>query len=169
MKVSNGRCIRHLAWKSLQASRTRNLIAIAAIALTAVLFTSLFTIALSINEGFQQSNFRQVGGFSHGGFKYLTEEQAEDLRDDPLIEAWGERRFLGMPMDAPFNKSHVEVSYADANEAHWMYCDPVKGNFLFPVRQWAKCSFRNALLSGKTEPPEKFLPESPSILLFCGL
>lgn len=47
MKVSNGRCIRHLAWKSLQASRTRNLIAIAAIALTAVLFTSLFTIALS--------------------------------------------------------------------------------------------------------------------------
>lgn len=77
MKVSNGRCIRHLAWKSLQASRTRNLIAIAAIALTAVLFTSLFTIALSINEGFQQSNFRQVGGFSHGGFKYLTEEQAE--------------------------------------------------------------------------------------------
>ena len=49
MKVSNGRCIRHLAWKSLQASRTRNLIAIAAIALTAVLFTSLFTIALSIN------------------------------------------------------------------------------------------------------------------------
>ena len=56
MKVSNGRCIRHLAWKSLQASRTRNLIAIAAIALTAV----LFTIALSINEGFQQSNFRQL-------------------------------------------------------------------------------------------------------------
>ena len=134
MKVSNGRCIRHLAWKSLQASRTRNLIAIAAIALTAVLFTSLFTIALSINEGFQQSNFRQVGGFSHGGFKYLTEEQAEDLRDDPLIEAWGERRFLGMPMDAPFNKSHVEVSYADANEAHWMYCDPVKGIILMHLR-----------------------------------
>ena len=55
MNVRNGKCIRHLAWKSLQASRARNLIAIAAIALTAVLFTSLFTIALSINEGFQQS------------------------------------------------------------------------------------------------------------------
>ena len=54
MNVKNGKCIRHLAWKSLQASRTRNLIAVAAIALTAVLFTSLFTIALSINEGFQR-------------------------------------------------------------------------------------------------------------------
>ena len=127
MKVSNRRCIRHLAWKSLLSNRARNLVAIAAIALTAVLFTSLFTIALSINEGFQQSNFRQAGGFSHGGFKYITEAQAEALRSDPLIAQWGERRFLGMPAAAPFNKSHVEVSYADANEAHWMYCDPIEG------------------------------------------
>ena len=127
MKVSNSKCVRHLAWKSLQASRARNLIAIAAIALTAVLFTSLFTIALSINEGFQQSNFRQVGGFSHGGFKYLTEQQFEELRDDPLIGQYGVRRFLGMPTEVPFNKSHVEVGYADANYAHWSFCDPVEG------------------------------------------
>ena len=33
-----------------------------------------------------------------------------------------------MPAAAPFNKSHVEVSYADANEAHWMYCDPIEGS-----------------------------------------
>ena len=127
MNVRNGKCVRHLAWKSLQASRARNFIAIAAIALTAVLFTSLFTIALSINEGFQQSNFRQVGGFSHGGFKYLTEQQFEALRDDPLIDQWGVRRFLGMPTEAPFHKSHVEVGYADANYAHWSFCDPVEG------------------------------------------
>ena len=97
MKVSNRKCFRHLAWKSHLSNRARNLVAIAAIALTAVLFTSLFTIALSINEGFQQSNFRQAGGFSHGGFKYITEAQAEALRSDPLIAQWGERRFLGMP------------------------------------------------------------------------
>ena len=128
MNVKNNRCIRRLAWKSLLASHTRNLIAVAAIALTAVLFTSLFTIALSINEGFQQANFRQVGGFSHGGFKYLTEEQFEELKDDPLIGQWGIRRFLGMPVDVPFNKSHVEISYSDTNEAHWQYCDPAEGS-----------------------------------------
>ena len=127
MKVSNGKTIRRLGWRSMKAARTRNLIAILAIALTTVLFTSLFTIAMSINDGFQQSNFRQVGGFSHGGFKYLTEEQFNDLKDDPLIDQWGMRRFIGMPTEVPFNKSHVEVSYADANEAHWMYCDPVEG------------------------------------------
>ena len=127
MNVSNRKCVRTLARRSLRASRTRNLIAVLAIALTTVLFTSLFTIALSINDGFQQNNFRQVGGYSHGGFKYLTEEQYEALKDDPLIGQTGLRRFVGMPTQAPFNKAHVEVSYADANDAHWMYCDPVEG------------------------------------------
>ena len=61
MKVSNRGCIRRLSLRSLLASRTRNIVAVLAIALTAVLFTSLFTIALSINEGIQQNNFRQAG------------------------------------------------------------------------------------------------------------
>ena len=127
MKVSNRGCIRRLSLRSLLASRARNIVAVLAIALTAVLFMSLFTIALSINEGIQQNNFRQAGGWSHGTFKYLTEEQFEELKDDPLIDQWGLRRFLGMPTDVPFNKSHVEIGYSDANNAHWMYCDPVEG------------------------------------------
>ncbi|MBU5627634.1 ABC transporter permease [Oscillibacter sp. MSJ-2] len=127
VNVSNGKCIRHLGNRSMKAAKTRNLVAIAAIALTTVLFTSLFTIAMSINDGFQQSNFRQCGGWSHGTFKYLSEEQFGDLKDDPLIRQWGLRRFLGMPKDIPFNKSHVEVGYSDETQAHWMYCDPVEG------------------------------------------
>ncbi len=127
MNVSNRGCIRRLSLRALRANRTRNLVAIIAIALTAMLFTSLFTITLSINEGFQQSNFRQAGGWCHGSFKYLTKDQFEELREDPLISQWGLRRFLGMPTDVPFNKSHVEVGYSDANQAHWMYCDPIQG------------------------------------------
>ena len=84
--VPNRGCIRRLSWRALRASRTRNLVAIAAIALTTLLFTSLFTIALSLNDGFQQSNFRQCGGWSHGGFKYLSEEQFQQLRQDPLVK-----------------------------------------------------------------------------------
>lgn len=127
MKVSNRKCVRRLSRRSLAANRTRNIIAIVAIALTAMLFTSLFTIAFSINEGFQQANFRQVGGYSHGGFKYLSEEQYNELKDDPLIAEYGLRRFLGMPREVPFNKSHVEIGYSDANEAKWTYCTLVEG------------------------------------------
>ena len=125
--VANRACIRRLSFRAFRANGTRNLIAILAILLTTVLFTSLFTIAMSINNSFEQSNFRQIGGFSHGGFKYLTEEQYNELKEDPLIKEYGLRRFLGMPFDAPFNKSHVEIGYSDAKQAHWMYCDPVEG------------------------------------------
>ncbi len=127
LKVKNRKAIGLLSNRSLRASGTRNIIAVAAIALTALLFTSLFTIAMSINDGFQQSNFRQAGAYSHGGFKYLSEEQFNDLKDDPLIEQYGLRRFIGMPAEEPFNKSHVEIGYSDENQAKWMYCVPVEG------------------------------------------
>ena len=127
MKVSNRGCIRRLSLRALLASRTRNLVAVLAIALTAVLFTSLFTIALSINEGLQQSNFRQAGSWAHATFKRLTEEQYEELKDDPLIQEAGLRRYLGMPTEAPFNKSHVEVGYSDPRDALWSFCEPVEG------------------------------------------
>lgn len=128
MKVKNRGCIRNLSIKQFRTTKARNLIAVFAISLTTLLFTSLFTIAASINDGFQQSNFRQVGGWSHGGFKYLTEEQFQELKSDPLIQKWGLRRFVGMPSKVPFNKSHVEIGYSDPVQAHWMYCDPVQGH-----------------------------------------
>lgn len=127
IRVSNKACIRRLGRKSMGAAKTRNAIAIVAIALTTVLFTSLFTIALSINDGFQQANFRQAGGYSHGTFKNMTQEQFEELKDDPAIQEWSLRRFLGMPTEEPFNKDHVEVGYSDANDAHWGFCDPIEG------------------------------------------
>lgn len=127
MNVANQKCIRRLSMKSMKAARTRNIIAILAIALTAMLFTSLFTVALSINHSFQQANFRQAGGWSHGTFKYMTRGQFDEMKTDPLIKQYGLRRFVGMPIGTPFLKSHVEIGYSDANQAHWMYCDPAEG------------------------------------------
>ena len=66
------------------AARARNAVAALAIALTTVLFTSLFTIAASINYSYQQENFRRAGSDAHGSFKDVTWEQAEQLRQDPL-------------------------------------------------------------------------------------
>lgn len=77
MKVKNQKCIRRLSYKSLWATRKRNVIAIFAIALTTLLFTSLFTILMSLNESYETYNFRQVGGYSDGTFKELSEEQVE--------------------------------------------------------------------------------------------
>lgn len=127
MNVANRKCIRRLSFRSLKAAKSRNIIAVISIALTTVMFTALFTIIMSIMHGFEQSNFRQVGGYSHGGFKYLTEEQFNELKDDKLIKEYSLRRFVGMPENEPFTKTHAEVSYCDENAAKWMYCTPTEG------------------------------------------
>lgn len=148
MKVRNRKIIRHLSWKSLSANRTRNIVAILAIALTALLFTSLFTIAMSINEGFQQANFRQAGGYAHGSFKKLTEAQYNELKDDPMIAEQGLRRYLGSPMEAPFNKDICEIGYADATLAKLWFIEPEEGRLPEEGTNEAACDTRVLELLG---------------------
>lgn len=127
MNVSNRKIIRRLSIASFKAAKIRNIITVAAIALTTILFTVIFTVGMSMKYGFEQSNFRQVGGYAHGAFKYLTKEQFEELKGDPLIKEYGKRIFCGMPEKEPFHKSHVEVSYCDENTAKWMFLEPIEG------------------------------------------
>ncbi len=127
IKVSNRSCVRRLGFRSMKAARVRNTVAALAIALTTVLFTSLFTIAASINYSYQQENFRRAGGDAHGTVKNITWEQAEQLRQDPLIQESWCRLFVGMPHDPPFNKSHVEVSYIEPHGASHHFCTPAEG------------------------------------------
>ncbi len=128
MNVSNKKCIKNLSKKSLKSAKVRNVIAILAIALTTVLFAALFTITSSINYSFQQQNFRMAGGDMHASFKNLTEQQVQELRDDPLMKESGARRILGMPSEAPFLKAHVEVSYIEPKLAKHYFCVPKEGS-----------------------------------------
>ena len=68
MKVKNQKCIRRLSYKSLWASRKRNVIAIFAIALTTLLFTSLYASETdrqivsceNLKDAKEQSTFKSV-------------------------------------------------------------------------------------------------------------
>ena len=127
LNVANKSCIRRIGFRHMKSAPARNLIAILAIALTSVLFTAIFTIASSIVYSIEQTNFRQVGGYEHGGFKSLTLEQVEELKDDPLIRQYGIRHVLGIARREPFNKSQLEVSYKDAQEAAFTFIEPIEG------------------------------------------
>lgn len=129
MKVMNKKVIRRISFETMKAGRSKNLVAVMAIVLTTVLFTALFTILLSVKDGYEAQNFRQVGTYSHGEFKYLTEEQVQEFSTDRDIREYGLRRFVGMAKEAPFNKYQVEISYCDANMAKWMFLEPVEGSY----------------------------------------
>ena len=85
MKINNKKCVSRVSVKNLFTSRTRCIVSVIAIALTTILFTSLFTILMTMSKGFEESNFRQVGTYSHGEFKRLTKEQYDELRTDEDI------------------------------------------------------------------------------------
>lgn len=127
MKVKNGSCIRHLSFKTLMAARKRNIIAVLAIALTALLFTSLFTIVMSINETNQNYQFRSVGGYAHGAFKDVDEDQIAVLSAHPDVKAVGVRTVLGLATQGAFEKDYAEVSYMDDNNAKWSFSQPTVG------------------------------------------
>ena len=127
MKVKNRSCIRRLSLKTVLAARRRNTIAILAIALTALLFTSLFTIVLSINETNQNYQFRSVGTYSHGSFKEVTEDQIAVLSAHPKVRATGTRTVIGLCTSGPFEKDYGEVSFMEDNTAKWSYAQPTVG------------------------------------------
>ena len=128
MNVKNRKCIRKLSWRSLWASRKRNIIAIIAIALTALLFTSLFTIVMSINSSYEMYTFRQVGGYCHGTFKEVTEEQIENISAHSNVKAAGKRITIGYMDSGIFAKAPAEVSFMDDNCTEWSFAEPITGH-----------------------------------------
>lgn len=127
MKVKNGKSIRRLSLRSLQANRKRNFIAIAAIILTTLLFTSLFTVTLSINSGYETYTFRQIGGYCHGTFKDVTEEQAEAIAAHRNVKSAGKRTVVGIITEGVFAKAPAEISFMDENCTEWSYAVPSVG------------------------------------------
>ncbi len=127
MNVKNRKCIRKLSWRSLWASRKRNIIAITAIALTALLFTSLFTIVMSMNSSYENYTFRQVGGYCHGTFKEVTEEQIKNISAHSNVKAVGKRINIGYMDSGIFAKAPAEVSFMDDNCTEWSFAIPTVG------------------------------------------
>ena len=127
MHVNNRGCIRRLSFRTVMASRKRNAIAVLAIALTTLLFTSLFTIVLSINETNQNYQFRGVGAYAHGSFKDVDDEQIKALSAHPRVKAVGRRTVIGLCTSGAFEKDYGEVSFMDANCTRWGYVQPEVG------------------------------------------
>lgn len=128
MRVNNRKCVRRIGVRSLLTNKRRNIIAIAAIALTAILFTTLFTILMSISSTYETNTFRQLGGYAHATFKDVTDEQIEKLTSHKLIKEHGERTVIGIAAEAPFTKRSAEISFMDENDTKWSYIKLKEGH-----------------------------------------
>ena len=111
IRVDNAKPITRLSRRSLRNSRARNLIAIAAIVLTAVMFTTVFTVGASIVNSFQRSTMRQVGTSSHGGFKFLTWQQYEKVCADAEVKDISYSIIVGVAENPELQKTFTDIRY----------------------------------------------------------
>lgn len=127
-RADNKKAIRRLSSRSLKASASRNLIAVAAIALTTILFTVLFTVGSGMVENIQRQTMRQAGGNGMAYLKYITDEQFEAVRNHPLIDRISYNRAIceGVEGDALL-KRHAEIYYMNDVGMELGFCVPTHG------------------------------------------
>lgn len=130
VKVENKDTLRLLTKKFMKQNRGRNMIAVIAIMLTCVLFTSLFVGSVSLILSKRASDIKQYMDSSHAVAQDLTREESKNvkaaLEKDEDIERYGEGIFLGSGRDVRFGFS-TEVRSADENFAESYNCTPTTG------------------------------------------
>lgn len=114
IKVNNKKVISNLANKSFKANRNRNIFAIIAIALTSILFTSLFTMGIGTIQSLQVASMRQAGGDGHAVLKYIDDKEFDAVKNHPLIKEIAYNRLLAENINnKELIKRHAEFWYYD--------------------------------------------------------
>ena len=128
IKVQNRKLINRLSARSLKANRLRNVFAITAIALTALLFSILFTLGIGTIDGLQQAMMRQAGGDGHAALKYITLKEFNKIKEHPLIKEISYNQMLSDDIEnTELEKRHSEFWYMDDTGLRLGFCEPTHG------------------------------------------
>ena len=138
--VANRRLIRTLSYRTMKEKKWKNLIAVLAIALTSLLFTALFTVGSSMIESIQEGTFRQIGNSAHGGYKYLSVEEYEKIKEAGGYRDISYDVIAGIAVNPELNAIQTEVRYAEDKMAKWSYSYPEKGRMPEEINECAASS-----------------------------
>lgn len=128
LKVNSKIAVRRLSNKSFRANVSRNIIAVIAIALTAILFTALFTVGSGVIENMQRQTMRQAGGDGMLYLKYINDEQFEAVKDHPLIDRISYNRLIcDEVIEDKLLKRHAEIYYMNDVGMDLGFCAPTHG------------------------------------------
>ncbi len=113
--------------RTFHQNRGRNLVAVLAIILTTLMFTTLFVLSQSMNENIVEMTFRQVGYDAQVSFYSIAEEQADKLAAHPDVEEVGNGVVVGLAEDNRVAGRQVELRWADECFAKHSFALPSTG------------------------------------------
>lgn len=111
----------------LKANRIRNKIAMLAIILTAILFTSVITVFLGAQENIKEQQLMMSGTRFMVSIKNLSKEKAEEIRNDEIFVKTGLEYPMAFAENKELNKISGIVMWMDEMNAKESYCMPQEG------------------------------------------
>ena len=119
--------IQTLNQRTFKKNRGRNLVAIIAILMTTIMFTTLFTLAQSMSKNMVEMTFRQTGYDGQASFKSITAEQFSLIADHPDVAEAGESFVLGLAQNKKLGGKQVEIRWSSDINAEHSFAMPTTG------------------------------------------
>lgn len=127
--VKNRKVIRKLSRRNFRASKVRNVLAVMAIALTTLLFTSLFTLGTGMIKSTQRADMIMSGGDGHANIEYMTESEYHTIKRHPLIQEMSYTRKLADSVDnAALIKRQTDFLYHDDLQLKYSFIELTRGH-----------------------------------------
>ena len=117
--------LRTLSRRSFRANRRRNLVAVFAIILTTMMFTSLFVLSQSMIENMQQMYIQQAGYSSQLSSSLLTDDEADAIAAHPAVAEASRSTVVGVAENV--SGRQVELRAASADYADSALSLPTEG------------------------------------------
>lgn len=117
--------LRTLSRRSFRANRRRNLVAVLAIILTTMMFTSLFVLSQSMIENMQQMYIQQAGYSSQLSSSLLTDDEADAIAAHPAVAEASRSTVVGVAENV--SGRQVELRAASADYADSALSLPTEG------------------------------------------
>lgn len=116
-----------LAERSFRANRGRNLVAVLAIVLTTLMFTTLFVLSESQSQNYLEMTFRQTGYDAQVSFKSITDEQADLIEKNPKVTELGRSIVLGLAENQDLMGHQLEIRWGSDSYAKHSFAFPTMG------------------------------------------
>lgn len=119
--------LRILKKRSFKQNKNRNLAAGLAILMTAMMFTTLFTLAQSMSKNAMEMYLRQAGTTAHASTKSISDAQIRQIAAHPDIVGYGWSIVLGLGENRELSGRQVEIRYASDTYAEYAFAFPQTG------------------------------------------
>ena len=125
---TNRPVIKKLDGRYFKSSKSRNVIAVIAIILTSILFTTIFTLGSGLLDTIQDQNIRKAGGDGHAALSYISDDIFDEIKDNELIDRISYTKSVSYRLhNAGLEKWRAEMWYMDDTALEFGRYEPTVG------------------------------------------